>query len=441
MTKEEERQDITQKNDTTPSNHAPSHDSASTIQETIQQAKAQDKHNLDQDEMDFIGDIKAAILFKKTHFAGTLLYVLVLFFVCMAVWAHFAIIDEMTTGEGKVVPSSQVKKIQSLEAGIVTEVLVSQGERVKKGQVLLKLDDTRFAATYREQKQRYAALLAQAARLKAEIAGQDHIEYPEEVAVAGEKIIEEENKLFKQRKANIKHAIDTLKHNFELAQKEVDITAPLVKEGVISRIELLRLQRQVNDIKGELEEKGEIFKEEAQTELNKINGELASLSETLVSEKDRMLRTTIYSPVNGLVKDIHVSTIGQIVQSGRDIMEIVPIEDSLMVEARVRPSDIGFIHPGQSAMVKITAYDFSIYGGLKGKVAYISPDTIIDDKGETFFEILVKTNRNYLGSKAKPLPISSGMTATVHVLTGKKSILKYILKPLIKGRQNAFTER
>ncbi len=405
-----------------------------------------DKNKVSVDEMDFVSDIKSAILFKKTRFAGALVVLILCLFGSFLFWAHNAKVDEMTTGEAKVIPSSHIKRIQSLEGGIVAEVLVSQGEHVKKGQVLLKLDPTRFASSFREQNQKYFSLQAQIARLKAEVAGNDQIDFPQELLQTRPDLAKREMKLFNSRKQNLGHAIKTLQQNYDLTLKEVNITKPLVKDGVISKIELIRLERQLNDIKGERDEKAEVFKEESQAELNKFSAELSSLAEALVNEKDRMNRTTITSPVNGEIKDVFVNTIGQVVKPGQDIMEILPTEDTLLIEAKIRPSDIGFIHKNQKAVVKITAYDFSIYGGLTGKVVYIAPDTVVDekDKGQSFYKIRIRTDSNTL-SKAKninrKLEIIPGMTATVHILANKKSILTYLLKPLIKAKQNAFTER
>lgn len=397
---------------------------------------------IDKDQVDYMSDIKEALLIKKTPFASALIYFLAIFVIAMITWAHFAEVDEMTVGNGKIIPSSKVKKIQSLEGGIIKEILVYEGEIVEKNQVILRLDDTQFTSSYREQRAKYVPLLAQIARLKAEISDSATIQWPEEINKGLNKdLIKREQKLFDSRKQALIMNLNVLKHSYELAKRELNLTEPLVKEGVMSRVELLRVQRQVNELAGAIEEKKDKFLEDAQVDLNTAKAEVARIKEAIVSDRDRLTRTTIKSPVRGTIKSIHVSTIGEVIRSGQDIIEIVPIDDSLLVETMIKPSDIGFIHAGQKATVKVTAYDYSIYGGLDGKIEYISADTIVDEEGDSFYNVLVRTQKNHLGAKQKPLSIITGMTVSVHILTGRKSILNYILKPLLKAKQNAFQER
>ncbi len=401
-----------------------------------------DHKQVKNEDFDYLADCKEATLLKRTPFASALLYVLIILLVVGFFWAKYAVLDEVTHAEGKVVPPSEVKKIQNLEGGILSEILVSQGEDVKKGQVLVRIDDTRFAAQYREQRAQYLALLGSLARLKAETNGKTSIIFPDELKDHPKIKIRETN-LFNQRLQALNDSIKILERSYNLANKELDMTTPLVEQGVMSKIELFRLQRQVNELKGQIEEKRDTYEERAHTELVKQQGELDAIAESLFSMQDRVKRTTITSPVDGTIKDIHINTIGGIIQPGMDIMEIVPNEDYLIVEAKVNPKDIAFIKIGQKAKVKFTAYDFSIYGGLDGKVTYISADTIKEDDREqkVYYEVLVRTDKNFLGTEKRPLPLKVGMIANVDILTGRKSVLDYLLKPLIKAKTNAFTER
>jgi adhesin transport system membrane fusion protein len=398
-------------------------------------------NSLQQEDFDYIADWKEATLYRRTPFATSLIYILLAFLLIGFIWAYFAEVDEITHAEGKVIPPTQVQVIQNLEGGILSEITVREGENVTKGQVLLRIDDTRFASSYREQYAQYIALLASVARLNAETDKQTLIKFPEELNDYPE-ITQREVELFESRLSALSDSIAILQDSYNLALQELELATPLVKEGVMSRIELLRLQRQANDLKGQLEEKRDAYEEEAQTELNQQLAKLESLKEALFSLQDRVKRTTVRSPVAGTIKTIHINTVGGIIQPGSDIIEIVPHEDFLLIEAKIKPKDIAFIKIEQPAKVKFTAYDFSIYGGLEGVVQYISADTITDEETkEKYYEVLVKTEKNYLGSEAKPLPIKVGMVTQVDIITGRKSILDYLLKPLLKAKQNALTER
>ncbi|MCW5589432.1 MAG: HlyD family type I secretion periplasmic adaptor subunit [Legionellales bacterium] len=381
------------------------------------------------------------MLNKRTPLALALIIIVSAFLIIFLIWAHFAIIDEVTHAEGKVIPPSELKVIQNLEGGILSSIDVRAGEEVKKGDVLLRIDDTRFSASYREQRSQYLALQAQVARLIAETKGQTEITFPTELNEYPQ-LIQREINLFHSRQKALNESIEVLQRSYKLAKSELDMTEPLVKQGVMSKIELLRLQRQVNEVKGQINEKIDKFKEQAHTELTKQQSALESLQETLKSEQDRVERTVMRSPVDGIVNKIYINTIGGVIRPGMDIMEIVPNEQHVIVEARVKPQDRAFITIGQPAKVKLTAYDFSIYGGVEGVVSHISADTIKDEQNkENYYEVLVKTDKNYLGTKEHPLPIRVGMVANVDILTGRKSILSYLLKPLLKAKQNALTER
>lgn len=372
---------------------------------------------------------------KSRLFTHIILWTALLFIVSAITWANFAMLDEVTAGEGKVIPSSQVQIIQNLEGGIVNKLFVHEGEIVQPDQVLMQIDNTRFMATYNEAQKKIASLQIQVMRITAEMNGKPFI-IPESVIKGNPTLAEAEKALYDSRMEELRQLQITL----DLAQKELDMSEPLVSKGAISEVEIIRLQRSVNEIKGKMSQ----FRSEGLEQLNKAKGELSALEEAHLADKDRLVRTTVRSPVKGIVKRIKVNTIGGVIQPGMDIIEIVPLDDTLLIEAKIKPADIGFIKIGQDATVKLSAYDYSIYGGLPGKVEQISADTITDDKKqkeETYYIIRVRTERNFLGSPQKPLYIIPGMMATVDILTGHKSVLAYILKPILKAKQTAMRER
>ncbi|MCC5015936.1 MULTISPECIES: HlyD family type I secretion periplasmic adaptor subunit [Legionella] len=374
---------------------------------------------------------------KSRLFTHIILWSAVLFIICATLWANYAILDEVTVGQGKVIPSSQVQVIQNLEGGIVSKLYVHEGEIVDKDQVLMQIDNTRFMATYDEAQKKIAALEIQILRITAEM-NQKPMNIPPEFAENNAELIEAEKALYQSRQEELKQLNDALL----AADKELSLSKPLVAKGAISEVEILRLERSVSEIKGKIHQ----FKSQALEQLNKAKGELGALNAAHRADKDRLTRTTVRSPVKGVVKRLKVNTIGGVIQPGMDIIEIVPLDDTLLIEAKIKPADIGFIRPGQNAVVKLTAYDFSIYGGLPGKVEQISADTITDEKPtngkeETYYLIRVRTEKNYLGNEKKPLYIIPGMMATVDILTGKKSVLDYLLKPILKAQQTALRER
>ncbi|TAL62063.1 MAG: HlyD family type I secretion periplasmic adaptor subunit [Legionella sp.] len=366
---------------------------------------------------------------KSTHL---ILWITVAFIIIGVVWANFTMIDEVTRGEGKVIPSSQVQVIQNLEGGIIEKIYVKEGEIVQKGQKLVKMDATRFQTSYDEDRLKSLALKIKMERLIAEMKGVDFVPSPELMKYIPD-VVDSEIALFKSRKEQLLQ----LQINLDLATKELNLTAPLVSKGAVSQVEVIRLNRDVSQLKGQMDD----FKSKALTELNETISLYNSSKQSALANEDKLNRTVILSPVKGIVKQIKITTIGGVSQPGADIMEIVPLEDTLLIESKVQPKDIGFIHIGQPAIIKIAAYDFSIYGGLKGKVESISADTLTDEKGVSYFLIRVRTQKNYLRNKDNALYIIPGMTATMEILTGKKSVLHYLLKPLMKARENALTER
>jgi adhesin transport system membrane fusion protein len=433
-------------------------------------------------DADIIQDARLASQRGASVFAHALLLGIAGFFAVFLYWAHQATLDEVTRGDGKVVPSGKTQVVQNLEGGIVGDLLVREGQIVDTGQVLLRIENTLADSEYREARSRYLSLLAQVARLRAETSGGE-IEMPEEVLKEAPAVAQAELALMQSRRDQLDSQIRILKDqasqrkqelrelaardssltaSLKLADEELDLMRPMVEKGVAARVELIRLERQKTELSGELQgvrlsiprakaalneaenrirDKRLEFVSEARRALNEHNVELASLGETIKAERDRVVRTDVRSPVHGTIKQLNVNTIGGVVRPGADLLEIVPLEDTLLVEAQIRPQDIAFLRPGQEAMVKVTAYDFSIYGGLDATLEQISADTITDEKGESFYRIYLRTEKNHLGKDNHPLPIIPGMITSVDILTGHKTVLDYLLKPILKARQRALRER
>ena len=433
-------------------------------------------------DADFIVGSAGARMMGPRGFTHLLLLIIILFFVLFFAWANWARLDEVTRGEGKVIPSSQVQKVQNLEGGILAAIDVHEGEVVDPGQVLLRIDNLRAASDLRENHKRHLALLGAIARLRAEV-DQTPLAFPPEIMADAPEVALNERALYEARQADLQSElailrsqaeqraqeltelrtrIDQLARSQALAKQELEITAPLAASRVVSKIDLLHLQRQVNDLDGELEsarlsvprieaavgeahrrleERQLNFRAEAQRELATDQPEATALAEVIAAAADRVQRTEVRSPVRGTIKRLLINTVGGVIQPGQDLVEIVPLEDTLLIEAKVRPADIGFLHPGQSALVKVTAYDFSIYGGLKGVVEDISADTITDERNESFYRVRVRTHDNALEKAGEPLPITPGMTAQVDILTGHKTVMDYLLKPILKAKERALRER
>ncbi|CAM3157443.1 hemolysin secretion protein D [Pseudomonas floridensis] len=397
-------------------------------------------------------------------------------------WARFAVLEEVTTGEGKAIPSSKVQVIQNLEGGIVTEIFVREGQVVSKGDTLLRLDDTRFLSSRGESEVDRLTLTAQVERLAAEAEGRA-LTLPPDVIASAPQVAADEQALYESRQRHLLSEQRTLneqlrqktqelaefrakqeqfRSSLALVQQELDMSAPLVGSGAVSPVEILRLKRNAVEIRGsmnantlaipraeaainELRSRGQeselAFRADAARELNEKRNDLARIGATRIAIDDRMSRTTVQSPVRGIVKTLKVNTIGGVVQPGSDLLEIVPLEDNLLIEAKVRPQDVAFLHPGQKAMVKFSAYDYTLYGGLPARLELIGADTVADDKGNSFYLIQVRTDSNHLGSDSKPLLIIPGMIATVDIITGEKSVMDYLLKPVLKARAEALRER
>lgn len=351
-------------------------------------------------------------------------------------WAAWAEIDEVTRGEGRVIPYTRIQKIQSLEGGILEEILVTEGEEVAAGQVVARIDRTRFFAAYMEAQAQARALRAAVARLDAEVHGKKYISFPRDLEPESQEAIVEVE-LYNARQQRLRASLDSVQREIAIAEKQAHLIAPLVARQAVSELELLRLNQSIAALKGRLSEIDNTYKQEAYTEFTAKKSELASLENNLLQRKDQLNRTDLTSPVNGTVNNVLATTRGGVLQPGEAVMEILPLEDRLLIEARVKPQDIAFLAPGMPARVKITAYDYTIYGHLAGKLEQISADTIAEEtlRGkEYFYQILIKTDTNHLEHRDEKLPIRPGMIAEVDVLSGKRTVLSYLLKPLIKSK-------
>jgi len=410
----------------------------------------------------FANDVRAAVELRTPRTARMLLFATLALLIAGVVWANFAVLDEVKRGAGRVVPSRQIQVVQSLEGGIVGALDVHEGDIVKQDEVLARIDDTKFASELGEVRERRDAMAARVARLEAESQGLATPDFPAELQDRAPASVATELSVFQTRAHKVGDDINVLSQQetrltdtLALLTREVDLTRKLYDQKVVPEIEWLRLARQATDMKGQLAEvrarkanATASFRAQADEDLAKSRGDLAVLEENIKSARDRVRRADLKSPVYGIVNKINVTTIGAVVQPGASLMEIVPLEDTLLVEGRIRPQDIAFISPGQEATVKISAYDSNVFGSLKGKVERISADTIADEKpgpggekNETFYRIMVRTNINHLGTTDHPLPIIPGMVATVEVLTGHKTVLDYLIKPARLLREEALRER
>ncbi|MBB5055177.1 adhesin transport system membrane fusion protein [Afipia massiliensis] len=416
---------------------------------------------MQQSDFAFANDIRAAVELRTPRTSQLVLLCTLALFVVGIIWAHFAVLDEVKRGNGRVISSRQTQVLQSLEGGLVLEILVREGDIVKQGQVLMRIDDTKFSADLGEVRERLASNAARVARLQAEVTGAEKPTFSDELVRSAPQIVETERNLFAARVKKVSQDIDVLAQqetrlagSLKLLSREVEITRNLYAQKVVPEIEMLRLERQASEIRGQLAETQSritniktAFRSQAEEDLAKSRGDLAVLEENIKSAQDRVRRADLKSPVNGIVNKLNVTTVGAVVQPGANLMDIVPLDDSLLVEGRIRPQDIAFIRAGQDAVVKITAYDSSVYGSLKGKVERISADTIADDKpergekAETFYRVMVRTDKNHLGTAETPLPIIPGMVTTVEILTGAKSVLDYLVKPARMLRDEALRER
>ncbi|MFK0686466.1 HlyD family efflux transporter periplasmic adaptor subunit [Ochrobactrum sp. BD67] len=364
-----------------------------------------------------------------------------LFFAVLLVWAYLAMLDEVSTGTGKVVPTSQEQVIQSLEGGVLAKLYVRQDDVVEPGKILAQLDPTVTEATVQESSAKYRAALASSARLTAEVNGSE-LEFPDELD-AFPSLKASETRLYEARKRSLKESLDWLAESKKLAQDELAISQSLTKMGAASNVEVIRLKRQLVELQLKETEIQSDYIVKAREELAKANADVESLSSVIRGRADALARLTLRSPVRGIVKNIEVSTIGGVVPPNGKLMIIVPLDEQLLIEARISPRDIAYIHPDQPATVKVTAYDYAIYGSLKGKVVSISPDTIQDEvkPEEFYYRVFIKTETDALFNKSgERFPIVPGMVATVDIHTGSKTVMDYLIKPFNRARE-ALRER
>lgn len=400
--------------------------------------------------------------------------------VALLVWASVGRIDEVVRGMGKVVPSRQVQVVQSLDGGVVKEILVHPGELVEQGQVLLRIDPTRYSASLGENKAERLALQAKAARQEA-LASGEQFRVPDELVREAPQVVEMERRLWQSRTQELETTVsiardqlrqrqqelretqanrDQASASCKLTNDELAVTRPLLKSGAVSEVDLLRLERdvarlcgaakaaeaQIGRIQAAIQEAERKIREselnarnQARSELSETRAKLASLEQGQVALADRVRLSEVRSPVRGTVNTLMANTVGGVVQPGKDILDIVPSDDTLLLEVQINPRDIGFLHYGQQAEVKFTAYDFVVYGGLKGRIEQIGANTVTDERGNAFYVVKVRTDSAHVGDDTRP--IIPGMQAEVHILTGRRTLMHYLLKPILRAKANALTER
>ena len=442
---------------------------------------AKRRESLTERELEYLESLSAAVLHSTPRRSRLVLYFWLLTVALFLLWASIAKVDEIVRAHGKIVPSGENKVLQNLEGGIVESIDVKEGETVKKGQVLLRIKNMRSRSELEGYLSKYYELAARAARLKAQ-AKNEPLEFDKALAEEHPELVERERSLYNANMGRLKAELETLrkqmrqkqlllaeaekklknlKKSYALIEEEVKMSEPMVKEGVKSKVDFLKLQREANairteidsvkasiprlqsaiaEIRSRIEEQKLKFESESERKMNETLGEMERVMAKIKAFEDTVARTVVRSPVDGIVKKLYVHTIGGVVKPGMDLVEIVPMDKNLIAEVKVSPKDIAFIYPGQKALVKFTAYDYAIYGGLKGKVVGISPDTVTDKKDRTFYIVRIETDSNYLLSGGKRLKIIPGMVVDADIVTGKRTILDYLLKPLLHSKDYIFTE-
>ncbi|MCI2283421.1 HlyD family type I secretion periplasmic adaptor subunit [Colwellia sp. MSW7] len=453
-----------------------------------------------QQDLEMADDVYGAMLTEVPSLHRLTIWSMAALLFCFLIWSYFSALQQVTSGMGKIIPSTQVQIIQSLDGGVLEKLFIQEGMQVLKNQPIARIDDTRFRSDFAEQKQEVDSLRANVIRLRAELSSvlignneqwKRQIEitkkvpvYPEDLIKNAPLMVERQQNEYSERLDNLINQleiqgqkiqqreqevaelaskIDTLSISYRIATKELDLTRPLAEKNIVSKIELYKLERSVNELKGELSavrllapklksaqqesilnrrETILAYRAETRTQLNELQNKLSRINESQVGAQDKVTKALILSPVVGTIKTIHINTLGGVVKPGETIVEIVPTEDKLMVEAKIKPRDIGFIYPGLPAVVKITAYDFARYGGLTGKVEHISADTTQDEEGNSFYLIRVRTDASSIkNKKGEEMPIIPGMLTEVDVITGKRTILEYILNPILRAKEAALRER
>ena len=433
-------------------------------------------------DYEFMQSLSSAILEQTPSRVSRVIKIWFITVLIFIVWASFAEIDEITRGDGDVVPYGQNQIIQNLEGGIVESILVHEGQMIKKGDNILKINNAQSISKSETNKLKYKELLAKKYRLEAQANQKKFFAEPTDDAELQKQIrlsknlydsnmiefrakdntivqqIEQKKQEYREAQAKIK----SLKKSLEYVTQEIAMTAPMVREGVKSKVDFLKLKREANGIENDIEgaklslprlesaikefrqkriENKRLFLNTAKKELNEVTAEISRLQTQQIALSDEVKRTVVTSPVDGIVQKLYVNTIGGVIKPGADLVEIVPTNEKLYLEVKIKPSDIAFLHPGAEAKVKVSAYDYAIHGGLIGNIVNISPDTITDKEENTFYLIYIETEKNYLGTEQNPLKIIPGMTVNVDIITGKKTIMQYILKPILKSKQYVFSER
>lgn len=404
------------------------------------------QESIKQSDLSLINDLNAALQTEKHSKSFIVILLFIILLGVFIIWAYFSPLEEVTRGQGSVIPSSREQIVQSLDPGIIREMKVKEGDIVEKDQVLLTLDDTRSSAILRESEAKVQNLEAIVSRLQSE-AYSIPLTFPENMESS---VKERELAAYQARRRAMLDTVNGLAKSKSLLDKEIAIVSPMVKRGVMSEVELLRMQRQSADLGNQITERKNKYAADASNELVQMESELAQARENMAMRADPVERSQIKAPMRGIVKNIRINTVGGVVQAGQDILEIVPLDDTLIVQAYISPKDVAFIRVGQDALIKVSAYDYAIYGGLEGKVILLSPDTLQDERrpselklnpDQAYYRVLVETNGNYITDKSgNRLDISPGMTATVDIKTGEKTIFQYLIKPITRMKQ-ALQER
>ncbi len=434
-------------------------------------------------DYEFMNSLSSAILEQSPTRISRVLKIWVFTIIAFIVWASIAEVDEITRGDGDVIPYGQNQVIQNLEGGIVESIIVKEGQLIKKGDVILRINNAKSLSSSETNKRSFEELVAKRYRLQAQANGtlfkskstKNNPELKKQISLA--KNLYDSNKLeylakdesiaeqINQKKQELKEAkakVKSLEKSLEYVDQEITMIKPMVVEGIKSKVDFLKLKREasqiesdiigvklslprlisaINEYKQKRIEAKQLFMNTAKKELNQVTAEISRLKTQQIAFTDQVSRTVVRSPVDGIVQKLFVNTIGGVIKPGADLIEIVPTDKKLFLEIKIKPKDIAFIHPGAEAKVKISAYDFAIHGGLIGKIVSISPDTITDSKENTFYIIHIETQKNYLGTLEHPLNIIPGMTVSVDIITGKKTVMQYILKPILKSKQYVFSER
>lgn len=404
------------------------------------------KQKLSQRDLKLVSDLNAALQEEKHRGLWWSIFFLATFLTAFVIWAYNNELEEVTRGQGSIIPSSRLQVIQSLDPGILAELHVKEGDQVEAGDVLVTIDDTRSSAVLRESEAKVVNLEAMLARYRSE-AYDKPLKFPD---IVSKELRDRETSAYKARRKALDEAVTGLQQSKRILDEQIRRTAAMVKRGVSSEIELLRMQRESADLALQINERRNQYKTEANNELVRTEAELAQARENLAMHADPVERSKIRSPVRGIVNNIKVTTVGGVISAGQDIMEIVPMDDTLLVQAYIRPQDVAFVRPGLPAVVKLSAYDYAIYGGLDGTVTLISPDTLTDerrrselnlDANQSYYRVLVETKDSRLTDKnGKELRIIPGMVATVDIKTGKKTVFQYLIKPITRMKQ-ALQER